>query len=43
MEITTQLDPRYTEKIATIQRQTQQDISEIFGNAITSGRLTPMQ
>ena len=36
MEITTQLDPKYTEKIASIQRQTQQDLSEIIGQAITS-------
>lgn len=34
MEITTQLDPKYTEKIASIQRQTQQDLSEILGKAI---------
>ncbi len=34
MEITTQLDPKYTEKIASIQRQTQQDLSEIVGKAI---------
>jgi hypothetical protein len=34
MEITTQLDPKYTEKIASIQRQTQQDLSEIVGRAI---------
>jgi hypothetical protein len=34
MEITTQLDPKYTEKIASIQRQTQQDLSEIIGRAI---------
>ena len=34
MEITTQLDPRYTEKIASIQKQTQQDISEILSKAI---------
>jgi Protein of unknown function (DUF2281) len=34
MEITTQLDPKYTEKIASIQRQTQQDLSEIVGSAI---------
>ena len=34
MEITTQLDSRYTEKIALIQRQTQQDLSEIVGQAI---------
>ncbi len=34
MEITTQLDPKYTEKIASIQRQTQQDLSEIIGQAI---------
>jgi hypothetical protein len=34
MEITTQLDSRYTEKIASIQRQTQQDLSEIVGKAI---------
>ena len=34
MEITAQLDSRYTEKIALIQRQTQQDLSEIVGQAI---------
>jgi Protein of unknown function (DUF2281) len=34
MEITTQLDPKYTEKIASIQRQTQQDLSEIVGRSI---------
>jgi Protein of unknown function (DUF2281) len=34
MEITTQLDPKYTEKIASIQRQTQQDLSEIVGKGI---------
>jgi hypothetical protein len=34
MEITTQLDPKYTEKIASIQRQTQQNLSEIVGRAI---------
>jgi hypothetical protein len=34
MEIITQLDPKYTEKIASIQRQTQQDLSEILGKAI---------
>ncbi len=34
MEITTQLDPKYTEKIASIQRQTQQEISEILSKAI---------
>jgi hypothetical protein len=39
MEITAQLDPKYTEKIALIQRQTQQDLSEIVGRAITSGKL----
>ncbi len=39
MEITTQLDPKYTEKIASIQRQTQQNLSEIVGRSITSGRL----
>jgi hypothetical protein len=34
MEIITQLDPKYTEKIASIQRQTQQNLSEIVGRAI---------
>ena len=34
MEITTQLDPSYTDKIAAIQRQTHQDLSEIIGRAI---------
>jgi hypothetical protein len=34
MEIITQLDPKYTEKIASIQRQTHQDLSEIVGKAI---------
>ena len=34
MQITTHLDSRYTEKIASIQRQTQQDLSEIVGKAI---------
>jgi Protein of unknown function (DUF2281) len=34
MEITTQLDPKYTEKIASIQRRTQQNLSEIVGSAI---------
>jgi hypothetical protein len=38
MEIITQLDPKYTDKIALIQKQTQQDLSEIVGKAITSGR-----
>jgi hypothetical protein len=38
MEIITQLDPKYTDKIASIQKQTQQDLSEIIGKAITSGR-----
>ena len=38
MEITTQLDPRYTEKIASIQKQTQQDISEILSKAIDLSR-----
>jgi hypothetical protein len=34
MEITTQLDPKYTEKIALIQKQTHQDLSEILAKAI---------
>jgi hypothetical protein len=34
MEITTHLAPEYTEKIALIQAQTQQDISEIVSRAI---------
>jgi Protein of unknown function (DUF2281) len=34
MEIFTQLDPKYTDKIASIQEQTQQDLSEILGKAI---------
>jgi Protein of unknown function (DUF2281) len=34
MEITTQLDPKYTEKIASIQRRTQQNLSEIVGRSI---------
>jgi Protein of unknown function (DUF2281) len=34
MEITTQLDPKYTEKIASIQRQTQQDLSGVVGRSI---------
>ncbi len=34
MEIITQLDPKYTDKIALIQKQTQQDLSEIIGKAI---------
>jgi hypothetical protein len=34
VRLCTQLDPKYTEKIASIQRQTQQDLSEIVGRAI---------
>jgi hypothetical protein len=34
MEVITQLDPKYTDEIASIQKQTQQDLSEIVGKAI---------
>jgi hypothetical protein len=34
MEIITQLDPKYSDKIASIQKQTQQGLSEIVGKAI---------
>jgi hypothetical protein len=34
MEIVTQLDSKYTEKIASIQKQTHQNLNEIVGRAI---------
>jgi Protein of unknown function (DUF2281) len=34
MEIVTQLDSKYTEKIASIQKRTHQNLNEIVGRAI---------